>query len=131
MHRIFVYGTLLRGFGNYDRLLKGRSTFVKEAETSPIFTMWNLGSFPGVVNKGYTAIKGEIHEVSDDVLRDLDRLEGHPNFYVRTPLRTADGDDCEIYLLSSRWDNDERPQAEIPSGSWREFRRRDREGAIA
>lgn len=118
MRTIFVYGTLLRGFGNWSWCLKDRATFIKEAEL-PNFKMLHLGGFPGII-PGDSVVKGEVFTFdSDEVLRDLDRLEGHPNFYVRTPVTLADGTECETYVLNSGWRKDNN-RGVVESGSWRE-----------
>lgn len=49
-------------------------------------------------------VVGEIYEVDDKMLESLDRLEEHPNFYVREvrSVRRADTNatvDCWIYFL--------------------------------
>ena len=115
--RIFVYGTLLTGFGNWERFLKDKAYYRGLGETLPVYTMLNLGSFPGVIEGGSTAIKGEIFEVDAQTLARLDRLEGHPNFYRRTPITLADGRPVEIYI-SNR--SDTQHYTVVTSGSWRD-----------
>lgn len=121
--RVFCYGTLMRGFGNYERLLKGRAKFIKEASTTPNFTMLHLGGFPGVVGRGTHAIKGEIFEFDEkkkpEILTDLDRLEGHPSFYKRTPVILASGDEVEMYILQRAPHYSDSART-VASGDWRE-----------
>ena len=62
-YRVFVYGTLLSGFGNHARLLAGRSKMIGEAQTYAEYTMVSLGGFPGVIEGGDTSIQGEVYEV--------------------------------------------------------------------
>lgn len=81
---VFVYGSLLRGMYNNERLLQGPGAkFVSSACTQPGFTMVSLGGFPGVVRGGTTSVRGEVYEVDVDTLAKLDMLEGHPNMYRR------------------------------------------------
>lgn len=99
-HLVFVYGTLKRGFGNHGYL--GDSTFVCEAKTLDEFLMSD-GGFPVVYEKDDERFKspflaghiqGEIYSVSDDILQhNLDRLEGHPEWYCREARKflTEDG----------------------------------------
>jgi gamma-glutamylcyclotransferase (GGCT)/AIG2-like uncharacterized protein YtfP len=116
-YRIFVYGTLLRGFGNYRRLLEKQATFITEAETPPTYTLLHLGGFPGLIAEGTTAVKGEVFEFdSDGVLQGLDWLEGHPTFYTRTPIKLADGTDAETYILNLTGKHSYRA---VENGSWR------------
>ena len=119
MHRIFVYGTLKRSFGNWSMLLKDRSTFVGTAVSEPTFTMLGMGGFPGIIHGGSTRIHGEVFEVNDVVLRDLDRLEGHPSWYERQPLQVTleDGSTLAVegYVLPEAYRHRHR---EVPGGRW-------------
>lgn len=114
--KIFVYGTLKRGYGN-NRLLDG-AKFISEAHTPAEYTMVSLGGFPGVIRGGETSIVGELWEVEDPIqLARIDRLEGHPNFYERheVPVKVGDGDDAAwIYLL----DDSYRKHNPVESGVW-------------
>ena len=96
--KIFVYGTLLRGFGNYDRFLT-ESKFAGLGQTHPDYTMISLGWFPGILEGGTTSIKGEVFEVTPETRYRLDQLEGHPNFYKRTKICLVDGNEVEVYVL--------------------------------
>lgn len=94
--KIAVYGTLKRDFSNH-RLLNN-AKFLGEGETLPIFDMISFGSYPGVLD-GTDAIKVEVFEFEDDaILRNLDMLEGHPDFFRRsdTQVRLMDDESTEI-----------------------------------
>jgi len=124
-HRIFVYGTLLAGEPNHRLLTK--SELVGPARTKGVFGMLDLGGYPGAVVGTETKIVGEVYLVDDDTLFQLDRLEGHPRLYRRTPIELEDGGEAEMYILNDR----DRIQRTIPSGSWREHiagRRKERFG---
>jgi len=75
--KIFVYGTLLEGYGNHRNFLKGRSKKLGEFTTPAEYEMIHLGGFPGVVPDGKTAIIGEVYEIGSDVARNIDGLEGY------------------------------------------------------
>jgi gamma-glutamylcyclotransferase (GGCT)/AIG2-like uncharacterized protein YtfP len=94
MATVFVYGTLKRGHGNWHRLLKDQSVFLGEAvSVSANYVMLN-GSFPRVLDSANGhQIFGELFEVNTQVLKALDRLEGHPHWYrrKRRQFRMADG----------------------------------------
>ena len=77
---VFVYGTLKKGFGNHH-VLQG-AEFVGEA-TLPDGKMLHLGAFPGLI-PGNTRIFGEVYRTTPHILQRLDRLEGHPSFYMRS-----------------------------------------------
>jgi gamma-glutamylcyclotransferase (GGCT)/AIG2-like uncharacterized protein YtfP len=126
MTRIFVYGTLLRGFGNWSWALKDQ-TFVKEGETLPEYTMISLGGFPGVCPNGTTSIKGEVFDVDDTRMKEIDSLEGYrpdnptSGMYDRQSITLVDGTEALIYIFNTG----SRPLAgysAIDSGSWREHR---------
>jgi gamma-glutamylaminecyclotransferase len=95
--RIFVYGSLRRG--ERANGLLADATFVGEARTAVGFTLYDLGSFPGVVRCGDRAVLGELYEVDDATLERLDRYEGHPHFYLRQAIDLEGGARAETYLL--------------------------------
>ena len=86
--KLFVYGTLKRGWYNHHRLLTN-SRFIGEATIKG--KIYSMGGFPALKfldnlkMENPPLVKGEVFEV--DVVKDLpqiDRLEGHPNWYLRT-----------------------------------------------
>jgi gamma-glutamylcyclotransferase (GGCT)/AIG2-like uncharacterized protein YtfP len=84
-HYVFVYGSLKQGYGNH-RLLE-TSTFIgKRLTRNTDFYMVSLHSFPGVLKtesgEGFS-IMGELYEVDDNTLKNLDILEGNGHFYKR------------------------------------------------
>jgi len=80
---VFVYGSLKRGYWNYETFLKGRSKFVCDAETCYKMYMTDIG-YPLVTKTiPKTTIKGELFIIDEIVLKDLDTLEGHPVYYHR------------------------------------------------
>ncbi len=125
MHRVFVYGTLMRGEPNHSLL--ERSRCLGEARTEPRYNLFDLGPYPAMTESGETSVHGEVFEVSGEHLQAIDALEGHPDWYTRTPITLADGVLAETYLmepgeLARRWPL-------IVSGKWRErpVSRNDRE----
>ena len=110
MSKVFVYGSLLRGESNH-RVLGGSK--MVGIGLLPDAVMYDLGSYPAVV-RGEGCVVGEVYEVTTDVLRALDRLEGHPHFYRRTECVLDDGEAVETYLFTRR------PGGGVVSGgSWR------------
>jgi gamma-glutamylaminecyclotransferase len=110
---IFVYGSLLSGLQNH-RLLAGAP--LVEAFTEAAFSLFDLGPFPAMVDGGASVIRGEVYTVDDETLSRLDRLEGHPRFYRRTPITLADGGRVETYLLPA---SEVVRSTLVPSGDWR------------
>ena len=76
MTTVFVYGTLKRGGSNH--LFLAGQHFLGDARTTPGFTLYSLGDYPGMVRvPGDTAgVTGELWSVDDACLDELDRLEG-------------------------------------------------------
>jgi gamma-glutamylcyclotransferase (GGCT)/AIG2-like uncharacterized protein YtfP len=114
MVRIFVYGTLKRGYGNH-RLLAGRSVFI--GDDAIIGKLFDLGAFPAATPEGSDLIQGETYFVGPKTLRDLDRLEGHPNFYRREVVKTRSGVDAWVYFMPEiSWHT--RSLHYLPEGVW-------------
>ena len=122
-HLVFVYGTLMRDEINHRLLATAR--FVAEAHTEPCFELFDLGHFPAMSAGGQTVVRGEIYAVDDQTLVRLDRLEGHPELYQRTPIRLANGQEVQTYLME---DARMRRRPVIPSGDWRAHRAQARGG---
>jgi gamma-glutamylcyclotransferase (GGCT)/AIG2-like uncharacterized protein YtfP len=118
MTRVFVYGSLRKGFGNHGLL--ANSLFIEEATTKPTYSMLHLGSFPGLI-PGNTAIQGEVYDVDDTTLVDLDRLEGYPHLYgkelasVELPWGT---ETALVYVLSEETANSMGSRDIVESGDW-------------
>lgn len=118
----FVYGTLKEGYSNHSIL--NTSKKVAEVTTDPKFTMISLGAFPGLLNGGDTAIKGELYEVtSEEVERRLDALEGYRpgnstgNLYNKETIR-LDGKDAYIYIFNRSFTNQSELSNKITTGEW-------------
>lgn len=89
-HMVAVYGTLKRRHGNH-RLLQN-SKYIGEFLTKKKYPMVVKGSIP-FVGHGFEFlgldkevghnIVVEVYEVDSDTLKQLDSLEGHPNWYYR------------------------------------------------
>jgi len=112
-HRVFVYGTLRKG-GLYHSLLAD-ADFLGEIRTTKDFKLLNLGAYPAMV-PGHMAVLGELYEVPDALLADLDRLEGAPTLYYRAVIELADGSNALAYLLTNPG---LRVAPTIESGDWK------------
>ena len=115
-HRVFVYGTLLRGELNHG-LLAG-AVYVGAHRTEPCFTLYALGGYPGLVAAGATAVSGEVYRVNDAGLRLLDQLEGYPRLFGRRLMPTPFGR-AWVYLYRGAV----RDRPVINSGDWRDLSR--------
>lgn len=73
-NKVFVYGTLKAGYGN-NRLLE-KAKFIGEAVTQKAFSLSDCG-FPYMHNGDERhPVRGEIYEIDEEILRNLDILEG-------------------------------------------------------
>ena len=107
-HRVFVYGSLLRGLHNHHHLKT--ATLVKEAArtTSAAYVMVDSGhGYPFALvdakaraGDARSALLGELYDVNDAVLASLDALEAHPDWYRRSQV-AIEGEEAQawVYLM--------------------------------
>lgn len=118
-HLLFVYGTLRRGGVNALPARFPGARFVGEARVGG--RLYDLGEYPGLlVEEGGAPVVGEVYEVDDDALKELDAYEATAE-YRRRPIELPLGDraqPCWVY----------EPPAEacrrrelITSGDWIEY----------
>jgi gamma-glutamylcyclotransferase (GGCT)/AIG2-like uncharacterized protein YtfP len=70
---VFVYGTLRRGGRNDIAHFRPAPVHVGDATIAG--TLYDLGSYPGVVLKGAGCVIGEIYRITPPLEAQLDRLE--------------------------------------------------------
>lgn len=92
MAKVFVYGTLKKGYNN--NYLLSTSKYLGEYVTKDKFGMDSYVYYPAIfktdsINKGY--IVGELYEVEDHIMPYLDKLEGYPNHFDRQEIIVEDG----------------------------------------
>lgn len=102
MTTVFVYGTLKTGQRNWQHFLapqQGRKATMRGLE------LHDTGFYPMAIEADPDkVVVGELFEVNDEQLADLDRLEGVGSGHYRreTMLATADGytqpTTCDVYL---------------------------------
>lgn len=121
-----VYGSLRKELSNH-RILQ-ESELLGEYVTPPIYSMYSLGSFPGVVPKGDTSITLELYEVVEESIeKDLDRLEGyHPydknnSFYLKEKLETPFGEAFIYFVNKDYLSSNIEAYEKVPSGNWKEY----------
>ncbi|OQV14503.1 putative gamma-glutamylcyclotransferase [Hypsibius exemplaris] len=109
-HLVFVYGTLKAGEPNHDFLQPPHdAVFIGKGATVERFPLviasrYNIPFVLDAVGQG-NRIQGEVYEVDDNTLADLDELEKHPDYYKRRPTRielfnpSATVLECGMYFL--------------------------------
>ncbi len=123
MHKIFIYGSLKRSFHNHERMLRaGYCEIIGESRTEARdFAMVNIdGHYPAAFRMAMVPLHelhGEVYQVDDAVLRFLDQLEGHPNFYRREQVGIVDHGSCWVYLIDPAFLDSEATRR-VPSGRW-------------
>lgn len=82
MTKLFVYGTLKKGYGNHH-ILDGAKLIGNARMYNAV--MYSLGGFPGLQKTASLEdyVDGELYDVDAGVLKRCDMLEGHPDFYIR------------------------------------------------
>ncbi len=93
--RLFVYGSLKRGFEN-ESVLEG-AKFVQEARTVPGYVLFDMGSYPALVAHGDGVVHGEIFDVPETMLSMLDSFESDP--YQRDIIQLHATQDAHTYLV--------------------------------
>jgi len=119
---IFVYGTLKRGCFN-DYMLKD-SEFIDEVITKDPYLLIH-DSLPFLIKNSdheySTKIKGELYEVTDDVFKKIDKLEGHPTFYTRQCIWVINKGNMVYawcYFINDHFVNDIKEYSIIKNGRW-------------
>ena|SRR3990167_5194011 len=90
MPQVFVYGSLKRNHRDrphFNRGLMERegAEFVEDMVLELPLKMYNMGYFPALVPSPAEMhiITGEVYNITDELLKVLDRIEGHPTHYRR------------------------------------------------
>ena len=118
-HLVFVYGTLRRGSARAMSVRFPGSQFIAEAKVRG--SLYDLGAYPGLLlNESNSLVIGEVYEVDDEILNELDDFEAASN-YRRKQVETFPGSlsrtcwiyepDPEFYSLRTL----------ITSGDWIEY----------
>lgn len=88
---VFVYGTLKHGGENHGWI--EQQHFVAAARTKPVYRMFDLGGYPGMVRAADgLAITGEVWDVDEAGLTRLDVLEDTEGGEYERVLVELEGD---------------------------------------
>ena len=111
---LFVYGTLERGGCRHEPLVLER--FLGEYETEPLYRLYNLGSYPGLVEaERGDVVHGELYEVGHSLVAELDALEGAPTWFDLALVEIV-GRDGPVWAYYYRQNPTGRPV--LTSGRW-------------
>lgn len=114
MIRVFVYGTLKKGYGNHH-VLGANPSFLGEGKVMGMQVYHGPG-FPYAYT-GAGCVIGEVYEIGDHDARRVDQLEGYPYHYDRKEvLVDMDGWSTTAWMYFVH----EKPNTElIEHGIWR------------
>ena len=105
MHKVFVYGTLKKGGYFHYAMKRMMAKFLKDCVTKEICLFSAKGAYPFVLHqKSDVGTVGEIFEVDDKGLKQLDAIEGHPGFYKREEIQ-LENDKCWVYLAPKQYED--------------------------
>lgn len=118
-HLVAVYGSLLSGLGNHSVIESKNTELLGEFETDPVYSMYDLGYYPGLKEDGKTSVKLEVYAVDDITAGRVDRLEGYTEgvkatFYDKKVINTPFGE-AGIYTYVPLVNKDRL----VESGDWR------------
>ena len=118
-HLVFVYGSLRGGSPRSMSLRFPESKFIAHAKVNG--SLYDLGPYPGLVLKeSNSLVVGEVYEVDDELLQQLDEFESSSN-YLRKQVEIRLGDQQRLC-----WTYEPDPQfyslrTLITSGDWLEY----------
>jgi gamma-glutamylaminecyclotransferase len=91
--KVFVYGTLKRGFGNHKLLANAK--FIGPAMLTGAHILLDSGFPVCMPAEEGLIVAGEVYEIDADTLRWLDHLEGEGRMYHRQPWHVTYADRSE------------------------------------
>jgi len=119
-HTVFVYGALRKGASNAWRMKE--SSFVSKASVSGVLV--KVDWYPGLVLGPEGRVFGEVYEVNEQVLAELDVFEGvglsderegeYQRVKAQVVLENGETRDCLIYEWQLGVENYEK----VANGDW-------------
>jgi gamma-glutamylcyclotransferase (GGCT)/AIG2-like uncharacterized protein YtfP len=118
-HLVFVYGTLRRGGARAMSVRFPDAKFIAGAEVGG--SLYDLGAYPGLLlNESNSPVIGEVYEVDDGTLHELDEFEASSN-YLRREVEILLGDDKRAGWTYEPDPEFYSPRTLITSGDWVEY----------
>jgi gamma-glutamylcyclotransferase (GGCT)/AIG2-like uncharacterized protein YtfP len=98
-----------------------RARFIAEAKVSG--SLYDLGAYPGLLlNESNSLVTGEVYEVDDELLNELDDFEASSN-YRRKLVEISLGADSKVCWVYEPDPEFYSLRTLIPSGDWMEYAR--------
>jgi gamma-glutamylcyclotransferase (GGCT)/AIG2-like uncharacterized protein YtfP len=118
-HLVFVYGTLRSASAGAMSIRFPNSKFISDGQVRG--KLYDLGAYPGMLlDESGPLVVGEVYEVDDETLNELDRFEAGSN-YVRKQFEVSLGN-----KKSTCWTYEPKSyclRTLINSGDWIEYAR--------
>lgn len=114
MRKIVTYGTLKRGFYNYNRFNQSFNFEFLSSEILKGFSLYDLGYYPAAVQSN-DEIVVEVFEVSDECFNLLDRMEISAG-YIKKEVETSVG--CAIIWVMTEQQIAKTNSSKIESGNY-------------
>jgi gamma-glutamylaminecyclotransferase len=102
MIMVFVYGTLMRNCYNHGYVKDQK--YLGEA-VLPGYALYDVGSYLGIVPDEKERVLGELYEINQQCLEQLDILEDNGWLYSRRPVQLwQDGNriEAEVYVWNGK-----------------------------
>ena len=96
---MFVYGTLKIGERNNKLIIDER--FIAATDVRDMVLI-NKPDYPYAIDRKGRKIHGELYQISEECLEQLDVLEGYPEYYDRKIVNTDDGRAWIYYLNDAK-----------------------------
>lgn len=97
--RLFVYGSLKRGFRHHDQLAGAR--FIALTRSADGYELVRIGQYPAMVGvRGAGRVVGELYAVDAALLRHLDAFEEVPERYQRVWIEIEIGGLAWCYTVT-------------------------------
>lgn len=102
LFRVGVYGTLKAGFFRHNALKGARQQGLCYIDGIMVHrTQYPalVHNKPGIKYLEHNSVGVEVYDVDQDVLDELDRIEGHPSLFERRVVKTASFGDMFVYFM--------------------------------
>ena len=110
--RVFVYGTLMKGQRAHHYL---ENAGYEGEYTLGGFSMYDLGSFPGIKPEGIGLVPGEVYTIDEEMLSAIDCYEGEGNLYDREEVCVRN-DTKTIFAYAYVYKDE--PEGKLIEGRW-------------
>lgn len=112
MEKVFVYGTLMEGLSNHSLL--ETSQFVGKATLKGYGLFCVTPYYPGIIPMVDGAVRGEVYDVDEKALKQLDLLENVGTLYSRIQCRCIFEEGSEQSAFTYTWRGDTKENEYVP-----------------